>query len=64
MTNILDGREKQFAKKGFIKLESDFGLCCSFNMKTADEIFHSGAYSRTQCYKTFYSCNLQIFVLS
>ncbi len=30
----------------FKKFPTDQGLCCSFNMKAADEIFHAGTYSQ------------------
>ncbi len=68
----------------FDKYPTDHGLCCSFNMQSANEIFHSGKFSETisklqneeadlafqnktklswaKCYKTFYACNLRVFM--
>ena len=31
----------------FDKYPTDHGLCCSFNMQSANEIFHSGKFSET-----------------
>ena len=36
----------------FVKFPTDQGLCCSFNLKAANELFHAGTFSRCQSYKT------------
>jgi hypothetical protein len=65
--SILDGdSDRKFSPKNVVHSGSDSGKLDTetFKQKLKEAVDKLSTASRAQCYKTFYGCNLRVFVIS